>query len=60
MLIFAITENLNRYEENVISILWRAVIQSGTVFLEKLYDKNWFNYIFKSKNFYENMLISDS
>ena len=47
-------------EENVISILWRTVIQSGTVFLEKLYDKNWFNYIFKSKNFYENMLISDS
>lgn len=47
-------------EENVISILWRTVIQSGTVFLEKLYDKNWFNYIFKSENFYENMLISDS
>ncbi len=46
-------------EENVISILWRTVINSGTVFLEKLYDKDWFNYIFKSKNFYENMLISD-
>lgn len=59
-----INENINDEfiydEENVISILWRAVIQSGTVFLEKLYDKNWFNYIFKSKNFYENMLISDS
>lgn len=47
-------------EENVISILWKTVINSGTVFLEKLYDKNWFNYIFKSENFYENMLISDS
>ena len=47
-------------EENVISILWKTVINSGTVFLDKLYDKNWFNYIFKSENFYENMLISDS
>ena len=59
-----INENINDEfiydEENVISILWRTVIQSGTVFLEKLYDKNWFNYIFKSENFYENMLISDS
>lgn len=47
-------------EENVISILWKTVINSGTVFLERLYDKNWFNYIFKSEKFYENMLISDS
>lgn len=47
-------------EENVISILWRTVINSGTVFLEKLYDKNWFNYIFKSENFYDNLLISNS
>lgn len=59
-----INENINDEfiydEENVISILWKTVINSGTVFLEKLYDKNWFNYIFKSENFYENMLISDS
>lgn len=47
-------------EENVISILWRTVINSGTVFLERLYDKNWFNYIFKSENFYDNLLISNS
>ena len=47
-------------EENVISILWRTVINSGTVFLEKLYDKDWFNYIFKSENFYDNLLISNS
>ena len=47
-------------EENVISILWRTVIQSGTVFLEKLYDKNWFNYMFKSEKFYDNLLISNS
>lgn len=58
-----INENINDEfiydEENVISILWKTVINSGTVFLDKLYDKNWFNYIFKSENFYENMLISD-
>ena len=59
-----INENINDEfiydEENVISILWRTVIQSGTVFLEKLYDKNWFNYMFKSEKFYDNLLISNS